>query len=297
MIKRVYWAYGMHLFEIAMLRTRIILIFAMVAGLATPVFAQSNLEVPQTQSQNPVKIPYVTPTPQPQVQRGEGSTLQIAPAPTPTPPVPQQVAPAPQYQDPAVAAAAAAAAAFNALMNQRQPLPSPPPTVAAPPPPPVSPSFTAQSEPKLPQVFRGCWQGEVDMVDQLERLPGAHKLGYWTPKTYRLCYQRVGSGPFHLTFTEAGVVANDQVMNVRGHVDALATDGRAYARLRANLHFDEQHLDPGLRGTTFAVDEVTMLDCRISGDAMAVTAGVYGTRDGDPWFRARWRANFRHVPE
>jgi hypothetical protein len=25
---------------------------------------------------------------------------------------------------------------------------------------------------------------------------------------------------------------------------------------------------------------------------MLVSADVYGTRDGDPWFRAHWRANF-----
>jgi hypothetical protein len=30
---------------------------------------------------------------------------------------------------------------------------------------------------------------------------------------------------------------------------------------------------------------------------MTVSAGVYGTRDGEPWFKARWHADFRHVPE
>ncbi len=134
-------------------------------------------------------------------------------------------------------------------------------------------------------------------MDSLERMPGAHKVGYWTPKTYRLCYKRVGSGPFQLTLSETGVVPNEQIKNARGHVDAIATDGRAHAKLRANLHFDEYHVDPALRGTTFTVDEVTMLDCRITGDAMAVSAGVFGTRDGEPWFKARWRANFIHVPE
>ena len=218
--------------------------------------------------------------------------------PTATPSSPQQVAPAPQTLDPAVAAAAAAAAALNSLLVA-QPTAArlPKGSVATPGPPPPSSPLRSQAEPKLPQVFRGCWEGEVVMVDDLERLPGAHKVGYWTPKTYRLCYQRIGEGPFHLTFSETGVVPNEQIKNPRGHVDALATDGRAYAKMRSDLRFDEDHIEPGMRGSTFAVDEVTMLDCRIRDDAMTVSAGVYGTRDGEPWFKAHWHADFRHVPE
>ena len=264
-------------------------------SVAAPAHAQA-LEVPQTQSQNPAPnlSPRSSSTPS---QRSSDSTLQIEPAPTPIPPAPQAAQPAPTL-DPAVAAAAAAAAAFQALM-MAQPTPGIAPPSAAPTPVPLAPSFNAaQSEPKLPQVFRGCWQGEVEFVDELERIPGAHKVGYWTPKTYRLCYKRVGDGPFHLTLSETGVVPNEQIRNAHGHVTALATDGRAYAKMRAQLHFEEKHIHPGLRGTTFEVDETTMLDCKINGDdAMTVTASVYGTRDGDPWFKARWHSDFRHVPE
>jgi len=100
-----------------------------------------------------------------------------------------------------------------------------------------------------------------------------------------------------LTFSETGVVPDEKIVNAQGHVEALATDGRAYARMRSSLHFDEYRVDPDLRGATFAVDETTMLDCSISGDAMAVSASVYGTRDGEPWFKARWHADFRPIPE
>jgi len=268
----------------------------LVIGLATAVWAQTSLEIPQSQSQNQLPIPTLTPRSVAPLSN-EDSTLQIAPAPTATPSTPQQqAAPAPQTLDPAVAAAVAAAAALNSLLIA-QPTAGALPPVVAPTPVPFSPSFTTQSEPKLPQVFRGCWQGEVVTVDELQRMPGAHKVGYWTPKTYRLCYQRVGTGPFHLTFSETGVVPNDQIKNARGHVDALATDGRAHAKMRSDLHFEEDHIDPGLRGTRFAVDEVTMLDCKINRDTMAVTAGVNGTRDGEPWFKARWHAEFNHVPD
>ena len=281
-----------------MIRVKPWLVFFLVLGLAVPASAQTSLEIPQTQSQNPAPVPSFTPLSVPSdAQEGAGGTLQIAPAPTATPSSSQQVAPAPQTLDPALAAAAAAAAALNSLLVA-QPTPGALPKggLPTPGPPPQSSPLTSQAEPKLPQVFRGCWEGEVVMVDDLERLPGAHKVGYWTPKTYRLCYQRIGEGPFHLTFSETGVVPNEQIKNPRGHVDALATDGRAYAKMRSDLRFDEDHVEPGLRGSTFAVDEITMLDCRIRDDAMTVSAGVYGTRDGEPWFKARWHADFRHVP-
>jgi hypothetical protein len=279
-----------------MIRVKVWLLFFLALGLAAQASAQTSLEIPQTQSQNPAPIPSYTPhsVPPPRAEEGTGGTLQIAPAPTATPSTPQQVAPAPQTLDPAVAAAAAA---LNALLVA-QPTPGTLPKAVAPtpgPPPPSAP-LASQAEPKLPQVFRGCWEGEVVMVDDLVRLPGAHKVGYWTPKTYRLCYQRIGDQPFQLTFSETGVVPNEQIKNARGHVDTLATDGRAYAKMQSDLRFDEDHIEPGLPAT-FVVDEVTMLDCRIRDDAMAVSAGVYGTRDGEPWFKARWHADFRHVPE
>ena len=62
--------------------------------------------------------------------------------------------------------------------------------------------MTAQAVPALPSVFRGCWQGQVSELDWIRSEPGAHKIGFWTPKNYRLCYKRVGNQPFTLTFTE-----------------------------------------------------------------------------------------------
>lgn len=150
--------------------------------------------------------------------------------------------------------------------------------------------------PVLPEVFRGCWQGMVSNVDWIRKEPGARKIGYWTPKTYRICYKRVGNAPFKMTFTETGIAPNDQILNVRGSVEPLTTDGRAFATMRAKLHFDEYSVGRNATAPTFAVDEVTHLDCKINGDLMTVSADVYGTRDGAPWFRAHWRADFRHFP-
>jgi len=153
--------------------------------------------------------------------------------------------------------------------------------------------MTAQAAPALPAVFKGCWQGEVVQLDWIRREPGAPKIGFWTPKTYRLCYKRVGDQPFTLTFTEARIEPNEKIINPRGNVVPISTDGRQYASMRSRLYFDEYktHVD-GL-SPTFAVDENTNLDCRIAGDDMVVSADVFGTRDGEPWFRAHWRADFR----
>src|ERR1700722_11024537 len=174
-------------------------------------------------------------------------------------------------------------------------------TQPAPPPPPVRPPMnvapmTAQGPPALPAVFRVCWQGQVSELDWIRSEPGAHKIGFWTPKNYRLCYKRIGNQPFQLTFTETGVEPNDKIINPHGHVVPISTDGRAYASMRSHLSFDEykSHRDGFSFSNTFAVNEVTNLDCRIAGDDMIVSADVYGTRDGDPWFRAHWRPNFHH---
>lgn len=151
-------------------------------------------------------------------------------------------------------------------------------------------------QPMLPSVFRGCWQGTVESVDSIERAPGGHKLGYWTPKTYRLCYKRVGDGPYQLTFGETGVVASEKIKYSKGRVDIKETDRMSFARMRAFLHFDEYHAGQNFGGATFSVDEVTMLDCKIEGDQMSIGAVVDGRREDEPWFHAQWHTTFTRVP-
>jgi|SRR5271156_4893192 len=245
--------------------TRLFILCALVCGLASvgirSARAQSSLEVPGPSNQYQ---PYVPPSQPPPVIRlapsggDNGDTIQLLP----------------QWSNPA----------------PPQPQPAPPP---------VQPHvnvapMTAQAAPALPAVFRGCWQGQVSELDWIRSEPGAHKIGFWTPKTYRLCYKQIGNQPFELTFTETGVEANDKIINPRGLVVPISTDGRAYATMRSRLDFSEYktHRDDFSFSNTFAVDEITNLDCRIAGDDMLVSADVFGTRDGDPWFRAHWRADF-----
>ena len=270
---------------------RIVLVtaaFAITSVLATHAFGQSMTQtLPQQGSPPPQQY---SPPPQPQSSSPDnaGNTLQIAPQDQPTP--------SPYYN-----AAGALAGALATYLNQNANRPAPPPQAPIPPavaPPPAtneaSSGLAMQGQPVLPAEFRGCWQGTVVGLDSNDRLPGAHKVGYWTPKTYRLCYRRRGDGPFQLTFSRMGVEANDSISNAHGTVVALSTDGHDYAKMRSRLAFDEYSRD---EGAAVPVDETTMLDCRISGDQMRVSANVYGTRDGEPWFRARWHAEFAQVPE
>jgi hypothetical protein len=286
---------------------------AMLVAAAVPSLAraQSMSDVnPQSAQAEPSPTPTTAPrasAPPPPPQNSE-NTLQIEPPQQQSAPAAAPTAPPPYDSTAAAIAAAAAAAAVAATImssqNPAQPPPAASPNALPPPPaaepPPVgrlSAPLTTQAQPNLPAVFRGCWQGAVNELDWIKRLPGAHRVGYWTPKTYRLCYRRVGSGPFTLTFTETGVAPSEKIINARGHVDALATNGRDWAKMRSDLHFDEFQVAAGPGGDTFAVDETAMLDCRISSNVMRVSATVYGTRDGAPWFRAHWTARFMPTAE
>ncbi len=152
------------------------------------------------------------------------------------------------------------------------------------------------AQPILPAVFRGCWDGRVEYLDSIERAYGAPNVGVWTPKTYRICYQRVGSGPFELTFSQVGMDPHSKVINPTGRMDLISTDGRDAARMRALLHFDEYYLHRHFGHQTFAVDEEAVLDCTIQGNgAMIVRGQVFGRRDGSPWFHASWHAVFSRV--
>jgi hypothetical protein len=161
-----------------------------------------------------------------------------------------------------------------------------------------TPAQAYRSQPVLPAVFRGCWEGRVDYLDSLERLPGGAKLGFWTPKTYRLCYRRTGNGPFVLTFSEAGIEQNDRIINAEGRMALLSSDGRHYASMRSDLAFEEYGTHASYSGSnTFAVHEVADLDCTLEGDGMHVKGEVTGWRNEAPWFRARWHTVFTHEGE
>jgi hypothetical protein len=162
-------------------------------------------------------------------------------------------------------------------------------------PPPVT------SQPILPAIFRGCWQGTVFDLDDIEFFPGAPRDSTWTPKTYFVCYRRTGNGPFELTFNQAGIEHDSRIFNANGSVQLLSTSGNE-ALMQAFLHFDEHQASlAGLFGfgggsSSFPVNESTKLRCVVDSHGMQVWATVYGTREGQPWFQAHWHALFLPVP-
>ena len=256
-----------------------LLVLAAMALMGAPraARAQQPLEVapPAPQSQpsfRPRPVPTARPHLPPSNQLQEIPSA-ITPTPAPLPP-PEPQLPPPQMPPPF-------------------PLPPPPPPPLPPPPPPAS---MLHAQPILPSIFRGCWDGRVEFLDSIARMPGAPNVGVWTPKTYRICYQRVGNGPFELTFSQVGMDLHSKVINPTGDADLISTDGRNAARMRSQLHFDEFYVHRHLGGQTFAVDEETILDCAIqSSGAMTVRGRVFGRRDGSPWFRANWHAVFSRV--
>jgi hypothetical protein len=153
-----------------------------------------------------------------------------------------------------------------------------------------------QTQPVLPAVFRGCWDGRVEFLDSNQQMWGAPKVGVWTPKTYRICYRRVGNGPFELTFSQVGMDPNTKVVNPTGQMELVSTDGHNAATMRALLHFDEYYTNRRMGNRMFAVDEEAILSCVVQvNGAMLVRGQVFGRRNGAPWFRAAWHAVFSRV--
>jgi hypothetical protein len=151
----------------------------------------------------------------------------------------------------------------------------------------------------LPRVFQGCWQGQVTHPDWLRALNG-QPPGLWITKTYRLCYRRVGQGPFVPTLATADVDSNskpfDVVSGVRSTLRVLRTDGHSNATLRAFLHFDQPDVEFGILPGTATVDELTEMTGRLDKDVIRVQGEVYAEWNQSPWCIITWHADFLRAP-
>src|SRR5437879_2061834 len=144
---------------------------ALLGCAAAGVYAQQSLELPAPSNQGQPPFQY-RPRPTPQRNLPPSNEVETIPQ------AAQNIAPTPQPTQEA---------------EPILPLPPPQPEETAPP---VTRPPAYQHEPVLPAIFRGCWQGVVSYLDSNRRMPGGPPVAPWTPKTYRLCYQRVGDGPF-----------------------------------------------------------------------------------------------------
>jgi len=207
----------------------------------------------------------------------------------------------------ALVALAVVGAAGVADGGQVQTLPSqqniPPPQVTPPPflqqpgesmpGPPIMPGRQGNTrEIPLPEVFHGCWSGEVARVDSISPLgPEAGRI-VWLTKSYTLCYKQTHDERWQLTFAEGSVADSREVWDQRQSIQVKSVSGRERARLSAFLHFRAPRLNMFGQptGGVNTLDELTSLDCLVvpGGGAMEVRAQVFVEMDDRPYAQIMW---------
>lgn len=152
----------------------------------------------------------------------------------------------------------------------------------------------------LPEVFRGCWSGDVAQVDSIEPLsPDARQI-IWLTKSYTLCYKQIGYGArWHLTFAEGSVANRGEVSDQRQMIKVKSVSGTDRAQLTAYLHFRAPVVNVfgAPTGIINTLDELTDLDCLVmSADGvMDVRAAVFVENDDRPYARIIWHARLRRT--
>jgi hypothetical protein len=157
---------------------------------------------------------------------------------------------------------------------------------------PVNPGSNMREIP-LPVVFKGCWAGEVSVLDSMVPLTPAATHVQWLTKLYTLCYQQVGAGDrWHLTFAETSVAQRSMVTDQRQSISVTSVDGQDRAELTGYLHFRAPQLSLfGMAtGAVNTLDELTQLHCTVTPDhdAMNVRADVLVENNDEPWVKITW---------
>jgi hypothetical protein len=145
----------------------------------------------------------------------------------------------------------------------------------------------------LPEIFRGCWSGEVAQVDSMIPLTQNALHVQWLSKLYTLCYKQVGAGDrWHLTFAENSVAQRSMVSDQRQSISVKSVAGRDRAELTGYLHFRAPEVNLfGFRSSAVnTLDELSQLHCTVSPDrtAMYVRAEVLVENDDEPWVKITW---------
>jgi hypothetical protein len=180
----------------------------------------------------------------------------------------------------------------------RLPAPSQEETIPSMPSLPVTPNGQGSNtrEIPLPEIFRGCWSGEVARVDSMIPLTPNALHVQWLSKLYTLCYKQVGAGDrWHLTFAETSVAQRSMVTDQRQSISVKSVDGQDRAELTGYLHFRAPQLSLfGMAtGTVNTLDELTQLHCTVTPDhdAMNVRADVLVENNDEPWVKITWHTH------
>jgi hypothetical protein len=148
----------------------------------------------------------------------------------------------------------------------------------------------------LPEVFKGCWSGEVAQVDSITPLTRLAGRVHWLTKIYTLCYKQVGVGDnWHLTFAEASVAQRSMVSDQRQSISVKSVSGGDRAELTAYLHFRSPQITMSgeQTGVINTLDELTQLHCIVTPDrsAMNVEADVFIENNDVPWMKMTWHTH------
>ena len=184
-----------------------------------------------------------------------------------------------------------------------QPAPSQSETIPTLPEQPVMPGGPGSNmrEIPLPEIFRGCWAGEVAAVDSMTPLTPEAVHVRWLTKLYKLCYKQVGAGDrWHLTFAETSVAQRSMVSDQRQSVSVKSVAGGDRAELTAYLHFraPQVNLFDLPSGVVNTLDELTQLHCTVTPDhsAMDVQAEVFVENNGESWVKMTWHTRLLRTP-
>jgi hypothetical protein len=167
--------------------------------------------------------------------------------------------------------------------------------------------------PQVPQEFKGCWEATVSQADSWQHLQGP-RIGGWIPTTIRLCFRRVGDGPFTITFhdtkldTDYASEHGYTVSNFDEQTEVVSTDGKNQVKLHGVARMDQRGRILGfIPGPTVTIAATSDSSCVLidGGEAINVEAtqvercsgSAAFDCNGEPWIQATWHARFHRTTD
>lgn len=140
----------------------------------------------------------------------------------------------------------------------------------------------------LPEKFRGCWVGQVAVLDSERQFSSRWPAVKWSPKRYQVCFVERGLGLWQFTYGESHVDSeNSNGFERAQSVKFIRIEGST-AVLRATLVLGSRP------SGKYVTHEETTLRCELADGSggMGVTGDMVADVDGEPWREATWHADF-----
>ena len=143
----------------------------------------------------------------------------------------------------------------------------------------------------LPQVFSGCWKGDVLNVDSLRTLNGSGFAAVWEPKTFEVCFVRRGRGRWLLTYSSWRLATAVPAFLFQPISDSL----RLLSGNRADTIVLESTIK--FRDIVSVKDETATIVLHPDGSVMHARGAVTAGRNGIPWVASTWHTDFHLTGE